>query len=129
MDNERHAIETAPSGYFLANNGEAIKKSCETCTFYYHYQEYSIHEIGCEFNDGENGMQFLATFPFKNGCKHFDPHYIYLVDWEVEAQKMEAESGVCKHLSYGKCFAWTGCESMVPEEGDYPKCSKAPETA
>lgn len=120
--------EPAPSGHFLADNGESIKKCCKSCAYYYHSQEYSNHEIGCEFNGGENGMQFLPTFPFKNGCKYFEPHYIYLVDWDAELKSDELDHTICQHLHRGKCFSHgSDCPHKKPVEHDHPICAK-PET-
>jgi len=125
MDNERHAIETAPKGYFLADNGEAIKKSCEACTYISDERgDYAMYPYWvCDHVPSANN---LPNFPFKNGCKQFFPHYIYTVDWEAEARKVEEESNLCKHLSHGKCFAHQKCEYAEDVTDDYPKCGKAP---
>lgn len=92
MDNERHAVETAKDGYFLADNGEQIKKCCEHCTYISDESgEYSTRSYWvCVHSESMAGVNNLKNFPFKNGCKHFDPHFIFLVDWEAEAKKHDS---------------------------------------
>lgn len=137
MDNERHAIETAhnsapkpPAGYALAFNGEQIKKSCETCSFLFDDSgEYASRPWwACNWNNGNNGMGNLMYFPFKNGCKHFELHHTYTVDWETEALRMEEDRKICKHLSSGYCLK--NFNSDCPEAIDvagagHKACEKA----
>lgn len=113
-------------GFALAFDGTQIKKSCEACGQYYHYQEYSNHEYGCNVNDGNNPMQSLPSFPFKNGCKHFELHYTYTVDWDAEAKRMDAEREICGNLSDGHCYSslWKDCESAVVVDEYTRNCKK-----
>lgn len=129
MDNERHAIETfkkAPQGYVLAFNGEPIKKSCETCAYIYDDSDsYQPAWWCCDWNNGEHSIDCLPTFPFKNGCKHFELHHVYTVDWDLEAREMDAERDICQYLSNGWCFKFNPeCESAIPQERGYPACEK-----
>lgn len=128
--NEQPAQNSAPeplAGYALAFDGEPIKKSCEPCGDYYHYQEYSNHEYGCNWNDGNNSMQNLPNFPFKNGCKHFSLHYGYTIDWEAEAKRDDAEHAICQYLGRGKCYShcWQNCDSAVVVDEYTRDCKKA----
>lgn len=128
-ENEQTAQNSAPeplAGYALAFEGTPIKKSCETCIHFEHYQEYSYHELHCHHDER---LERLKGFPFPNGCKHFDLHWTYTIDWDAEAKRMDAEKEICDHLSHGRCFKSVGgCENSEPEEGEYPKCKKAPES-
>lgn len=121
MDNERHAIDTPPKGYALAFNGELIKRSCEACIHFFDFAEYQYHEYTCDFDER---LQNLKYFPFKNGCKNFELHWTFTVDWDEEARKSDAEREICQHLSHGKCFSSLPCHSAVVVENDHPKCTK-----
>lgn len=133
MDNERHAIEAAapPAGYALAFNGEHIKKSCKTCGYLSEDGEYSNVFLICNHNDGDNPMQNLPGFPFKNGCKHFNLHFGYTVDWEAEDRRMSAEYAICQHLSHGKCYSygWEECEHSTPIDKYTRECKRAAEVS
>lgn len=70
-----------------------IEISCETCEY---YTESSYENPTCESSEclhmGNIAMDNLRTFPFKNGCKHWEPKW-YLtpegqafVDCEVKGE-------------------------------------------
>lgn len=127
--NEQTAQNSAPeplAGYAPAFDGTLIKKSCETCAFIYDDSgEYSLVRV--DRCDEAPGLENLKTFPFKNGCKLFELHHTYTVDWEAEAKRSEAESNVCRNLSTGYCYShdWRNCTSVIVVDDLTRACEKA----
>jgi hypothetical protein len=126
MDNERDAIERAkpPAGYALAFDGEPIKKCCNACIYFQHDQEYQYHWYDCNL---DTRIANLKGFPFPNGCKHFDLHWEFTVDWDAEARRMDEEKAICEYLSGGKCYSygWKDCDSAVSVDEYTRECKKA----
>ena len=93
LSEDKVVVEIAQPGYFLADNGEQIKKCCEHCAYVSDESaDYSLVVYWvCDHSEKMFGVVNLKNFPFKNGCKHFEPNPIFTVDWDAEARKLWPE--------------------------------------
>lgn len=91
-ENEQPAQNSAPeplAGYVRAFDGTQVKRCCENCQQIYNDSDsYQPAWLRCsEYPFMEN----LSSFPFKNGCKHFELHWTYAEDYDEQAQAFTEE--------------------------------------